>query len=68
MEIDELEKLNNECMRCQDEARKKFQPLNPSACRFCPIGQRVHELEVKSSSQWNEVDWNSSKVKPYYHG
>ena len=66
--MDELEKLNEQCMRCQEEAQKNFQTLNTSACRFCPIGQKVHKLEVKSSSQWNEVDWNSSKVKPYYHG
>ena len=29
--MDELEKLNEQCMRCQEEAQKNFQTLNTNA-------------------------------------
>lgn len=66
--MNRLEELNQKCMRCLEEAEKRFEPIDRSRCAsFCPVGREIHQIEVKSSSPWNKVDWNTAKYKEFYH-
>lgn len=66
--MDRLEELNKECEKCLADATKRFESVDRIKCaEFCPIGRKIHELEVNSSSKWNDVDWNTSKFEDLYH-
>ena len=38
--MDELEKLNGQCMRCQEEAQKNFQTLNTVHVGFVQLDKK----------------------------
>ena len=60
-----LKELNQQCMECQERARKGFRTINPVVCgQYCQVGKEVHKLE---RPDWMKVDWNSSKVEALYH-
>lgn len=72
MSIEELiEECNDECRACQRSFQKDDIEFSPSMCRYCPTGQKLHELlkrQDTSEQQWDLIDWSSSPWKDYYHG
>ena len=61
---DRLNELNQQCMKCQEKARKRFETINPVECgQFCEIGREIHKPE---NDDWNKVDWNSAKFESLY--
>ena len=60
-----LKELNARCMKCQADAAKRFETINPKSClSFCEIGREIHKLE---DPKWDQQDWNSSKLEGLYH-
>lgn len=62
------EELNEKCKKCMAEANKEIgTSFDYSKCERCAVGRAIHKLEVRSSSKWNDVDWNDSRYKEFYH-
>ncbi len=66
-----IEECNDECRECLKSFQKDNIEFRPSMCRYCPTGQKLHELlkrQDTSEQQWDLIDWSSSPWKDYYHG
>lgn len=59
----QLEELNEQCRKYQDEKRKNFEPINGKNCESCPIGQLVKKCDRE---EWRKIDWNSGRWEKYY--
>ena len=61
-----LKELNQKCMKCREDSIKNgFKLPNPKSCLdICPTGREIHKLE---NPEWDEQDWNSSKLSSLYH-
>ena len=63
--------MDAQCRDCMDAFEKDQIPFNPRMCNTCQHGRKLHELEMKQSEaerKWGRCDWNSSKLKGFYHG
>ena len=60
-----LKILNQQCMECKKRAERSFEIIDPLNCaNFCKVGREIHKLD---SPEWDNQDWNSSKLEKYYH-
>lgn len=67
----EMDDLNAECAKCQQDFAKAGIPLSARMCNACSTGIKLHQLGMKTSTaekKWGNIDWNSSRWKTYYHG
>jgi hypothetical protein len=66
-----IEECNEECRLCQRDFQRSEIEFSPTMCKFCPTGQKLHEILKKvtpTEKKWDNLDWNSSQLKDFYHG
>ena len=66
-----VNRCNQECQECMDDYRKAGVDFSYGACHVCQTGQELHyALMMVSDAEkaWGAKDWNSSKLKEFYHG
>ena len=63
--------MDTQCRQCMDAFAKEQIPFHPRMCDTCQHGYKLHKREMETSkaeAKWGRCDWNSSKLKEFYHG
>ena len=67
----QIQKCNEECMKCMDSFQREGITFSADLCRYCQNGAKLHRLLIhqsKAEKQWGNLDWNSCKFENLYNG
>ena len=66
-----IDDCNEECRRCRADYEKAEIDFDHHVCTMCKNGQKLHETLIKANpgeKAWGDQDWNSFRLKGFYHG